>query len=57
MCIRDRYRVLEQLMLCSRQVVVTAIVDAGEKPYEAGKAQELFHMSRRTIRTVSYTHL
>ncbi len=45
-----QYRVLEQLMLCSRQVVVTAIVDAGEKPYEAGKAQELFHMSRRTIR-------
>lgn len=33
-----QYRVLEQLMLCSRQVVVTAIVDAGEKPYEAGES-------------------
>lgn len=44
-----QYRVLEQLLLCADQVMVTLLLGREENPYEIGEKSSLFYLSKKTI--------
>lgn len=44
-----QYRLLEQMLLCCRDVKLCVTVERAAKPYERGGVQQLFFMSKETV--------
>lgn len=40
---------LQKLMMCAKEVIVTVVMDAAENPYELCKEEQLFYLSKKTI--------
>ncbi len=48
-----QYELLERLFSCAKDVYVTVTLDERENPYRLTGMQELFYMSKKTVRTLS----
>lgn len=48
-----QYRLLEQMMVCCRDVKVTVTVDRQAEPYKKSGIQNLFYMSKETVRRLT----
>lgn len=48
-----QYELLERLFACARDVYVTVTLDEREDPYRLTGMQELFYMSKKTVRILS----
>lgn len=44
-----QYKLIQELLTLSREVLVTVTMDAKENPYETDSEQKLFHLSKKTI--------
>jgi len=42
-------RLIQELMKCAREVVVSVTIGAGEDPYKQDGEQKLFHLSKKTV--------
>ncbi len=48
-----QYRLLEQMLVCCRDVKVAVTVERAARPYEKSGIQNLFYMSKETVRRLS----
>ena len=46
-------RLLKKLMRIAEKITVTVLLGEGENPYEADKDQKLFHLSRKTVQSLT----
>ncbi len=44
-----QYRVIQELIRLTKQVIVTITIDTGENPYLMDGEQKLFHLSKKTV--------
>lgn len=44
---------IQELMILAKDVIVTAVIDGKENPYQLDGEQKLFHLSKKTIATLS----
>ncbi len=42
-------RVIQEIMVLAREVILTVTIGAGENPYEPGSEQQLFYLSKKTV--------
>ncbi len=46
-------QLIQELMRLSKEVIITTVMDGRENPYELDGEQKLFHLSKKTINTLS----